>query len=280
MVTALEPEGFVPAIVNVRAAVTPATRLLILNSPNNPTGAVYPRERLERLAEIAIQHDLFVVSDEVYERIVFDGAEHCSIASLGPEIARRTITVNSVSKTHAMTGWRVGYAALPGDLAEQVLAIQEISTSAPSSVSQKAALAALTGDQSHVARMTAAYAERRAYVLKRIRHIPALLTAPPAGTFYCFVNIAALLGRKCAGRPLRDANDFATALEERAGVGVVSGVAFGSKAHVRVSFAVGLDALREGFDRVEGWIATLEEEEQVQEPETDEDHGDQERSPV
>jgi len=279
MVTALEQEGFVPSPVNVRAAITPATRMLILNSPSNPTGAVYRRERLEELAEVALKHDLMVLSDEVYERIVFDGAEHCSIASLGPEIAEHTITVNSVSKTHAMTGWRVGYAALPGDLAERVVAIQQVSTSAPSAVSQRAALAALTGDQSHVAQMVAAYAERRAYTLKRIRHIPSLLTAPPSGTFYCFVNIEALLGRTCEGQPLQDVNDFAVALREKAGVNVVSGMGFGSKGHVRISFALGLDALREGFDRIERWIDTLEEEEvreseELEESETDEDHGD------
>ena len=278
MVTALEQEGFVPSPVNVRAAITPATRMLILNSPSNPTGAVYPRERLEELAQVALKHHLMVLSDEVYERIVFDGAEHCSIASLGPEVAERTITVNSVSRTYAMTGWRVGYAALPDDLTERVVDIQQISTSAPSPVSQKAALAALTGDQSHVAQMVAAYAERRAYTLKRIRHIPSLLTAPPSGTFYCFVNIEALLGHTCEGQPLQDANDFAVALRQKAGVNVVSGVGFGSKGHVRISFAVGLEALREGFDRIEHWIDTLEEgvreSEEIEEPETDEDHGD------
>jgi len=280
MVTALEQEGFVPSPVNVRAAITPATRMLILNSPSNPTGAVYRRERLEELAEVALKHNLTVLSDEAYERIVFDGVEHCSMASLGPEIAERTITVNSVSKTHAMTGWCVGYAALPGDLAERVVAIQQVSTSAPSAVSQRAALAALTGDQSHVQEMVAACAECRAYTLKRIRHIPWLLTAPPAGTFYCFVNIEALLGRTCEGQRLRDANDFAAALCEKGGVKVVPGVGFGSKGHVRISFAAGLDALREGFDRIERWIDTLEEEDEVQEPEdaagaeTDEDQED------
>ncbi|HPO12672.1 MAG TPA: pyridoxal phosphate-dependent aminotransferase [Candidatus Hydrogenedentes bacterium] len=255
-VTAREENHYIPDPAEVRAAITSKTRLLILNSPNNPTGAVYPRFLLEELAHMAVEHDLTVLSDEVYEKMVFDGAEHVSIASLHPEIAARTATINSVSKTHAMTGWRIGYAALPQALADRVTSIQSVTTSAPSAISQRAALAALTGDQSHIAEMTNAYAERRALVLERIGRIPSLSTIPPQGTFYCFVNIGGLLHLSVQGKTISDANVLVEILRDTAGVSVVSGVGFGAPSHIRISFAVGRDALEEGFDRIEAFINT------------------------
>lgn len=245
---AARPENrYVPDPDEVRRAITPRTRLIVLNTPNNPTGAVYPRDVLEAVAAIAADCDAYILADEVYEKLVFDGAAHVSIASLGPEIAARTITVNSVSKTHAMTGWRIGYAALPGELASRVTEIQSVSTSAPSAISQKAALEALTGDQSHVARMVAAYAQRRAYMLERIARMPQLSVVAPAGTFYCFVDVRAALHSRATG----DADAFTRLLRDQAGVGVVSGCGFGAPEHIRVSFAVGMDTLEEGFDRME-----------------------------
>jgi len=250
-----EEDGFLPDAAEVRAAITPKTRLLIVNSPCNPTGAVYPPELLEALAQIAVEHDLWVIADEVYEKIVFDGARHVSIASLNAAIAKRTITVNSVSKTHAMTGWRIGYAAMPRDLARRVAEVQGLSTSAPSAVSQRAALAALTGDQSHVAEMVAAYAARREYVLERVGGIPQLSACPPTGTFYCFVNIEPFLGKTFRGTAVRDADGFRDLLLSEVGVRVVSGVESRSERHVRISFAVAQEALEEGFDRLEAFAA-------------------------
>ena len=255
LVPAREAEGFLPEVEAIEAAITPATRAIVLNSPCNPTGAVYPRKLLERIARLAVEGDLTVIADEVYENIVFDGAEHISIASLDEAIAARTVTVNSVSKTHAMTGWRIGYAALPAALAERVIALQSVSTSAPSAVGQRAALVALTGDQAHVAAMTAAYAERRNLVLERIARIPQLSTTRPMGTFYCFVNIGALIGRIVYGETIRDADDFVKVVREGAGVSVVSGTTFGSDLHIRVSFAVHQEALEEGFNRIEELLA-------------------------
>jgi aspartate aminotransferase len=256
-VPACPENGYAPDPTEVRAAITPRTRLLIINSPNNPTGAVYPGALLEELARIAVERDVIVLSDEVYEKIVFDGARHVSIASLNAGIAARTITVNSVSKTHAMTGWRIGYAVLPGDLAERVSAIQSVSTSAPSAISQRAALAAFTGDQAHVAQMTRAYAERRRFVLEQIGQMPGLSAVPPAGTFYCFVNVGSFVGQTVRGREIRDADAFTELLREEAGVSVVSGVGFGAPRHLRISFAVGFDALKEGFDRIRAFISAL-----------------------
>lgn len=251
LVPAREENGFIPDPADVRRAITNRTRLLIVNSPNNPTGAVYPREILEELGRIALEHDLMVLTDEVYEKLLYDDAEHVSIAGLGDDIAERTITVNSVSKTHAMTGWRIGYAALPGGLAGRVAGIQQLSTSAPCAISQRAALTALTGGQSHIAMMVASYTTRRAFLLKRLSQMPRLRASPPMGAFYCFVNVAGCFGRTGLGHGIQNADDFVSLLENEAGVKAVSGSGFGSDTHVRISFAVAESDLREGLGRVE-----------------------------
>ncbi|HNR30896.1 MAG TPA: pyridoxal phosphate-dependent aminotransferase [Candidatus Hydrogenedentes bacterium] len=253
-VVAREENGYLPDPAAVRGAVTSRSRVLIINSPNNPTGAVYPRDLLRDLAGIAVERDLAVLADEVYEKILFDGAEHVSIASLDSRIAARTVTVNSVSKTHAMTGWRIGYAALPGTLADRVTAVQSVTISAPSAISQRAALAAFNGDQDHVARMAQAYAERRRYVLERIDRMTALSTYPCLGTFYCLVSVSPLLGRAVNGVAIGNADVFAERLQREARVRVVSGVGFGAPKHIRISFAVGMDTLIEGLDRLEQFV--------------------------
>ncbi|HPG67104.1 MAG TPA: pyridoxal phosphate-dependent aminotransferase [Candidatus Hydrogenedentes bacterium] len=254
-VSAREENRYVPDPDDVRAAISPKTRLVMLNSPNNPTGAVYPPVVLSELAALVVEHDLMVIADEVYEKVVFAGATHVSMASLNGDIAARTVTINSVSKTHAMTGWRIGYAAWPGDLAERVTAIQSVSTSAPSAISQRAALAAFEGDQAHVAAMVDAYAARRRFVLECIERMPALSAVPPAGTFYCFVSIEHLVGRTFQDKPLADADDVVRLWREALGVSVVSGTGFGAPRHVRMSFAVGLTALQEGLGRIERLLA-------------------------
>ena len=255
LVAARETDGFVPDVEAVSNAITSRTRLIILNSPANPTGAVYPRRFLEAVAALAVENDLHVLSDEVYEKILFDGAQHVSIASLGGGIAERTVTVNSVSKTHAMTGWRIGYALLPGGLAKRVIGIQELSTSAPCAVSQRAALAALTGNQSHVAAMTASYAARRDFLCDRVASIPGLEAVPPKGTFYCLVSTRGLRGRVLGGCAVDNADDFVRAAQDTAGVRVLSGVPFGAPQHIRISFAVSLQAIEEGMVRLERLIA-------------------------
>lgn len=258
MVSALEQDGFVPGEPNIRAAITRATRMIIINSPCNPTGAVYPRERLEALAELAVHRDLLILSDEVHERVVFDGARHLSIASLSPDVADRTVTVNDVSVTYAMPGWRVGYCVCPPAVVEGIRGLQQLGTSAPSTVAQYAAMAALRGDQAPVARHVAELNRRRLQVLQRLRAMSLLRAAAPLGSAYCFVNIEALIGRKLAGKRIDGADTFTRFLRNRAGVDLVSGASFGSNFHVRLSFAAEDDVLFEGLRRIEALLATLE----------------------
>jgi aspartate aminotransferase len=205
---------------------------------------VYGRATLRSLADLAVERDLFVISDEVYEKIIFQDAEHVSIASLGPEIAARTATVGSVSKTHSMTGWRIGYAVMPAELAQSVITLQSHSTSGPNAIGQRAALAAFSDHDGHVAAMLAQYARRRQFLLDRLGRIDGWTCVPPQGTFYLFVNVSPWIGRVIAGRPVAGSPDFANTLLAEAGVRVVAGAAFGAERHVRISFAASLEAGR------------------------------------
>ncbi|MCC6698521.1 MAG: pyridoxal phosphate-dependent aminotransferase [Candidatus Hydrogenedentes bacterium] len=248
-------DAYIPDPWRIRDAITSRTRLLILNSPSNPTGAVYPEETLEAIAMLALEHHLYVLSDEVYERLVYDEARHISIASLNEDIALRTITVNSVSKTHAMTGWRIGYAALPDGLAGKVVDIQKNSTSAPCAISQRAALAALTADQSHVDVMLSAYRRRRSWLLKNLEDAPGLAWAAPRGTFYCFVCMEGWKGKRLGSVEVVDGATFADALLRGAGVRVLAATDFGAPDHIRISFAVGDDVLDEGLARMKALLS-------------------------
>lgn len=250
LVPTRKENGFVPCLDRVKQSMSPRTRLIVLNSPGNPTGAVYPRDCILSFADLALESGSHILSDEVYERFLFDGAEHISVAGLGAEIARRVITVNSVSKTHAMTGWRIGYAALPGDLARRVTAIQEISTSAPSAVSQRAALAALCGSQEHIGEMLLAYEARRTFLLDHLAGIPGISVFPPRGTFYCFVDISGLIGGNIHGQRIDHADAFVNLLRHETGVQVSSGTPFGSDKHIRISLARSMDDLRSGLGRI------------------------------
>lgn len=251
-----EEDAFQPRIETIRAAVTPATRGLILNTPCNPTGAVYGRQQLVELAELAVECDLWVISDEVYETIVFDEAQHVSIASLGEAIGRRTITVNSVSKTHSMTGWRIGYAAMPREIAAAATELQSYSTSGPCAISQRAALTALVEEPVHIESMRREYARRRLRVLQRLERMPSLRCSAPRGTFYVFLNISAFCGRTLAGRHVAGSEDFARILLEEAGVRVIAGQSFGSDRHVRLSFAASLEVIDEGMNRIQRLVNT------------------------
>ncbi len=254
-VSTREEDRFQPEVTEVRKALTRRTRMIILNSPCNPTGAVYRRPVLQALADLAVERGLLVISDEVYEKVIFEGAEHISIASMGPEIASRTVTINSISKTHSMTGWRIGYAAMPRSLAEEVTALQSHSTSGPNAIAQRAALAALAGEAPHVAEMAAEYARRRRLLLDRLGDLKGMTCTPPEGTFYAFVNISPLLGTKVGGRTVASGADMASVLLDEAGVKVIAGTEFGSPRHIRLSFAASPEAIREALDRVEFLLA-------------------------
>ncbi|RQD72943.1 MAG: pyridoxal phosphate-dependent aminotransferase, partial [Candidatus Syntrophonatronum acetioxidans] len=193
---------------------TPKTKAIILNSPSNPTGQVYTLAELQMLAEFAVKHNIFVISDEVYEKIIYDNTEHISIASLSPEIKELSIVVNAVSKTYSMTGWRIGYAAAPQDIATAMGDIQSHLTSNPNSIAQKASLEAITGPQDCVQEMKEAFLERRDFMVRRIKEIPFLDCLTPQGSFYLFVEVNDTFGKSYQGQKINDVDDFARYLLE------------------------------------------------------------------
>ena len=224
--------------------LTPRTKALLLNSPSNPVGSVYTLEELEAIAELAVQKDLFVISDEIYEKIIF-GKRHLSIASLGKEMYERTATVNGVSKTYAMTGFRIGYLAAPGPIAKSVANLQSHSTSNPTSLSQKAAVEALKGDQGEVARMVVHFKKRRDLLYQGLREIPGLAPVLPEGAFYIFCNIS---------KTGLSSSVLATRWLEEVHVAVVPGEGFGRGDYVRFSFATDEAGIREGLRRMKEWM--------------------------
>lgn len=236
-------------------ALTPHTRLLILNSPSNPTGGVYTEQELRVLADIAVKAGIWVLSDEIYEKLVYDGTVHFSIASISPEIKAQTILVNGVSKAYAMTGWRIGYAAAPAPISKAMADLQSHSTSNPTSIAQAATIAALLGPQDSVAAMLKAFAERRNYILHRLEGIPGIACRKPGGAFYVFPDVSSYFGRPIRGKTVSSGTDIATLLLEEAKVAVVPGSAFGDDRFIRLSYATSLENIAEGMDRI---IAVLQ----------------------
>ncbi|MBQ7814661.1 MAG: pyridoxal phosphate-dependent aminotransferase [Thermoguttaceae bacterium] len=239
----------------LRAAITPKTRMLLLCSPSNPTGSCYTRAELEALADIAIENDLFVVSDEIYERLVYDGAPFASFPTLREGLADRTIVINGVSKTYAMTGWRVGWTFAPENVAKKMASLQSQETSNPCSVSQYAALAAVTGDQSCVDAMRVEFEKRRDYVAGRIAEIPGMTCGKMGGAFYAFFNIQKFLGREYNGVKVETSQDWCMALLEQKKVATVMGSAFGAEGYARASFAASMENLKEAFDRIADFVS-------------------------
>jgi aspartate aminotransferase len=236
----------------IERALTPKTKAINLNNPSNPTGVVYTREKLQAIADIAVRHNLAIISDEIYERLAYEGKEVVSVATLGPKVRELTITVNGFSKAYAMTGWRLGYTASPKPLAKAMTELQSHSTSGPSSITQKAALAGLKGDQSFLAAMREEFDRRRRYAVERMRSIPGFeLEVIPSGAFYVFPNITKLLGQTVAGRTINTSDDLCLTILDEAKVAIVPGSSFGSPEHVRISYATSMEKLREGLDRIE-----------------------------
>ncbi|NLZ39629.1 MAG: pyridoxal phosphate-dependent aminotransferase [Firmicutes bacterium] len=242
----------------IAGALTSRTKAIILNSPNNPTGQVYTRRELEEIACLALEHNLYIVSDEIYEKLIYGQQPHISIAALGEEIKTRTIVVNGVSKTYAMTGWRIGYAAATAPIAKLMSNLQSHATSNANSIAQKAALAAILGPQDCVAQMKAAFAKRRDYMVQKIKSIPELNCIEPDGAFYVFVDVSKLFGRSYRGQQITDSMDFATLLLEKAQVALVPGTAFGAPNYVRLSYALSLEQAQEGMERIENFIKQLD----------------------
>lgn len=249
-----EEQGFKFTVDQIRQAVTAKTKAIILNSPSNPTGMVYTREELAELADLAVEKGFYVVSDEIYEKLIYDGKTHVSIASINEKIKAQTIIVNGVSKTYAMTGWRIGYTASTPEIAKIMSNVQSYATSNPNSIAQKAAEAAISGPQDMVATMVAAFASRRDYMVKRINSMPGLSCVNPNGAFYVMMNISQLMGKELAGLKIQSSDDFANVLLEKANVALVPGSGFGIDTHVRLSYATSQENITKGLDRIEQFL--------------------------
>ena len=243
-----EESGWKMTAEQFEEAMTPRTKMVIINSPGNPTGSVYTREELAALAAVAEEEGILILSDEIYEKLTYEGVEHVSIASLSPEISDLTITINGFSKAYAMTGWRLGYLAAPEAIAKAIDSIQSHSTSNPCSFAQKGGLAALKGDQQPVIDMREEFEMRRNYMFQRFAGIKNISVVKPQGAFYMLVNIAKLS---------LTSQNFSDRLLSKASVAVVPGIAFGDDRTIRFSYATSMDVIKKGLDRFEEFCRTL-----------------------
>jgi len=241
----------------LEANISKKTKALILNSPSNPTGLAYDRKTLEAIAEIAIKHDFYIISDEIYEKLLYDGFEHVSIASLGSEINQQTIVVNGLSKSYAMTGWRIGFAAGQKEIINAMTNIQSQSTSNPTSIAQKAAVEALTGTQDFIPKMILEFDARRKYMIERLNKINGVTCINPVGAFYAFPNVSSYYGKNFNGRLIMSSFDLSSYLLDEAKVAVVPGGAFGDDRYIRLSYATSMSNIQKGLDRIEDALSNL-----------------------
>jgi aspartate aminotransferase len=256
-VETLESTGFDLDPAAVRRAVTAKTRILVLNSPGNPTGAVFSAAALRQVGQLAVERGFWIVSDECYEALTYEG-RHVSIASLSPEIKERTLVVNTCSKAYAMTGWRLGYAAGPKVIIKAMTDIQSQVTSNPTSIAQWAAVEALAGPQDEVAKMAGEFDRRRRVIVEALNAIPGVSCVMPKGAFYVFPNISGLFGKRWKGGTLKGSADVCAFLLDEALIATVAGVDFGSDAHIRLSYATGLETIKEGMSRMAAAVRALE----------------------
>ena len=255
VVEASEADDFKVSLAQLEAARTEKTKLLFLNSPSNPTGMVYSREELKTIADFCVKHGIYVMADEIYEKLVYDGAEHVSIASFGPEIKDLTIVVNGMSKAYAMTGWRIGYTASATELAKAMSSLQSHATSGPNSIAQKASVEALKGPQETIDMMVSEFSRRRLRMVELINEIPGLSCRTPNGAFYVMANVSGLFGKTLDGEVIKDDIHLATVLLEKAHVAVVPGSAFGSGDFVRLSYATSMEQIEEGLKRIKNFVS-------------------------
>jgi len=239
-----ERNGFKASTKDVKRVINAKTKAIVINSPSNPAGVIYNDAELQAIGELAVSHGFYIISDEIYEKLIYDEKRHVSIASLGDKIHERTVTVNGVSKAYSMTGWRIGYLAGPDDIVKRISVLQSHSTSNPASISQKGALAALSTKEKEIAKMRDEFQSRRDLLMKRLDKISKMIYTKPLGAFYIYCNIRGF------GMP---AGEFAKKLLEEKHVAVIPGEAFGSGSHVRLSFATSKDRINEGMDRIESW---------------------------
>lgn len=255
VIPASEAELFKLSPEKLEGAITPRTKAVLLNNPSNPTGMLYSAEQLRALAEVCVRHDLYIVADEIYSSLVYDGRPFTSVAALGDEIKRHVILINGVSKSYAMTGWRIGYGLAEPEIAKIMSNYVSHSTGSPCAVSQKAALIALTAPQEQILSMRDAFQARRDYMVSRMNAIPGVSCIRPEGAFYVMMNLEKLLGRTVGGARIDSAEDFATAFLKQGLVAVVPGDGFGAPGFVRWSYAASMENIQEGLDRLERFLA-------------------------
>ena len=263
--------GGVPVIINttkeqnykltaeaLRAAVTDKTKAVVLNTPNNPTGMLYTEEELRAIADVVVEKDFYVVADEMYEHLVYGDQKHISIASFGKEIYDRTITCSGLAKSYAMTGWRIGYTGSSKEIAKMMSSVQSHQTSNPNSIAQKAAVEALNGPQDSVATMHAEFDKRRKYMFERVSKMANVSAIEPMGAFYVFVDVNGVLGKSYKGQEITDTSKMAEILIEEYNVAVVPCADFGFADHIRLSYAISLEQIEKGLDRIETFLNELQ----------------------
>ncbi len=257
IVAATEEEGYKITPEKLAAACTAKTKAFILNSPSNPTGMVYTREELEALAQVVVEKDIYVVADEMYEYLIYGEDEHISIASLGKEIYERTITCSGLSKSYAMTGWRIGYTGASREITGLMSSVQSHQTSNPNSIAQKAAVEALTGPQDTMKKMVEEFGARRDYIYSRVKNFPYVRALKPQGAFYLFVDVEDVLGMSYKGKPVGDTSNLADILLDDYSVAVVPCADFGFPNHIRLSYAISKEQIGKGMDRIESFLGEL-----------------------
>lgn len=255
VVTATEEEHFKLSAEKLEAAITPKTKAMILNNPSNPTGMMYSREELEAIAAVCLKHEIYVISDEIYACLAYDGKKSTSFAEFGPEIKDLTVLVSGVSKAYAMTGWRIGYACANDTLAKIMANYVSHSTGSPVAICQKAAVEALTSPQDQVETMRQAFEERRNYIVERMNSIPGVSCIKPEGAFYVMMNLEQLIGKTIHGVKITNDDVFADALLKYGLVAVVPGSGFGAPNFVRWSYATSMENIKEGLTRLEKFLA-------------------------
>lgn len=258
IVNAQEKDGFKMKPEQLQAAITSRTRAVVINSPSNPTGAAYSPEELKALAQVLLDKEILVISDDIYEKILYADFPFANIAQVEPKMKDRTIVVNGVSKAYAMTGWRIGYAVGPEQVIAAIGKIQSQNTSNPASISQKAAVEALNGDQSVVGQMVGEFRKRRDIIVKLLNEIDGIKCLSPEGAFYVFPNVSGIYGRSFQGQKITNSTELINYLLDEANVATVPGAAFGSDDHIRLSYATSLKNIEEGLKRINNAIAKLD----------------------
>ena len=258
VVEATEAEHFKITPEKLSAAITPKTKCMILNNPSNPTGMMYSRKELEEIAKVCVEKDIYVISDEIYYRLAYDSEEFVSFAALGEDVKARTLLVNGVSKSYAMTGWRIGYVAAPAAISKVIGNYLGHCTGSPSSISQAAAAEALSASQETVEKMREAFEERRNYMVERMNQIEGVSCIKPEGAFYVMMNISKIFGKELFGHVIKDADDFGNMFLKYGKVAVVPGTSFGAPEFIRWSYATSMENIKAGLDRLECFLSGKE----------------------